>query len=152
MMRARFLEATGWCVWASLMALSVDAAFALCWDGIHPGGRHPDVPAEFKASDSVVTAFVVSSRDESSPDDPQGVEDTIYTVRVLDVFKGGVGQLLELNSENTSSRFPMVIGKKYLLFVKKGGQGNFIDACGRSGPLDERKAELEAVRRISGKQ
>jgi hypothetical protein len=156
MMKARFLVATGWYVWASLMALSGDAAFALCWDG-----RHPDVSTEFKASDSVVTGFVVSSRNESSPDDPQGYQDTIYTIRVIDVFKGKVGQLLELISENTSGRFPMNIGKKYLLFVstsrvrdslQPSGLETYVDSCGNSGTLDEKKAELEAVRRMSGKQ
>ena len=117
--------------------------------------------AEFKSSDSVVTGYVVSSRTESSPDDPQGYEDTVYTVRVLDVFKGKVGQLLELISENTSSRFPMVIGRKYLLFVntsrvpdslQPSGLETFVDSCGNSGTLEEKKTELEAVRRMSRRQ
>jgi hypothetical protein len=145
MTKARFLEAMSWCVLASMVASS--AAFALCQDG-----RYPDVPTEFKASNSVVTGFVVSSRNVSSPEDPQGYEFTIYTFRVFDVFKGKVGQLLEITSENSSGGFPMHIGEKYLLFIRTFGQENIVDPCGKSGPLDKSQAELKAVVRMSEKR
>lgn len=104
--------------------------------------------AELKASEMVVTAIVVSGRDESSSEDPQGVEDTIYTVRVLEVFKGKPDRLVRITSENTSSRFPMDIGKKYLLFITRDGQTRFIDACGRSGSVAERAAEIQALKKV----
>ena len=120
------------------------AAFALCMDG-----RHPDVAAGFRASRYVITAIVESSRNESSADDPEGVADTVYTVRVVSVFKGKPGRYLTLWSENTSGGFPMHIGKEYLLFVETSQDGDFVDSCGKSGLLDQSKGELEEVEKMA---
>jgi hypothetical protein len=142
-MKAKILRALFWGGLLPSSALVANEAFALCTNG-----RHPDVVAELKASEMVVTAIVVSGRDESSSEDPQGVEDTIYTVRVLEVFKGKPDRLVRITSENTSSRFPMDIGKKYLLFITRDGQTRFIDACGRSGSVAERAAEIQALKKV----
>ena len=129
---------------ASAVVLKAGAAFALCLDG-----RHPDVTAGFRVSHYVVTAVVESSRNESSPDDPEGIADTVYTVRVVRVFKGKPDRLLSITSENTSSRFPMSIGKEYLLFVRTSEQENWVDSCGESGLLVQRKGDLEEVEKMA---
>ena len=142
-MKAKILKALLLGGLVSSSVLVANEALALCSDG-----RHPDVLADLKASDMVVTAIVVSSHDESSSDDPQGVEDTIYTVRVLEVFKGKPDHLIKITSENTSSRFPMDIGEKYLLFITGDGQARFIDSCGRSGPVADRAAEIQVLKKV----
>lgn len=92
--------------------------------------------------------LAVFDDEEGALDDPQGVEDTIYTVRVLEVFKGKPDHLIKITSENTSSRFPMDIGKKYLLFITGDGQTRFIDSCGRSGPVADRAAEIQVLKKV----
>jgi hypothetical protein len=129
---------------ASAVVLKAGVALALCQDG-----RHPDVAAGFRVSRYVVTAVVESSRTESSPDDPEGVADTVYTVRVVRVFKGKPGRVLTITDENTSSRFPMAIGKEYLLFVRTFPDGNFVDSCGKSGLLERSKEELAEVEKMA---
>lgn len=146
-MKVKLLKAMFSCGLASSIALVANGAHALCSDQ-----RHPGVTAEFKTSATVLMAIVVSSRDESSQDDPQGIADTVYTVRVLDVFKGKPGSSLEITSENTSSRFPMTVGKKYLLFVNNNGETHFVDSCGRSGLLTDRMPELQAVKKQASSQ
>jgi len=142
MMKTGIIKTLLWCGFVSSAALAANSALALCSDG-----RHPDAVAELKVGDMVATVIVVSRLDESSPDDPQGIEDTLYTVRVLDIFKGKPGPSLKIRSENTSSRFPMDVGKKYLLFITNDGQAHFVDSCGRSGLLKDRAMELEALRK-----
>ena len=141
-MKVNFLRRVLWWVLAATAVLNTGAALALC-------DVHPDLPTELKKSDPVVTAVVESERDVSSPDDPQGVEERIYTVRVLHVFKGRPDGLLEISSPATSSSFPMEIGKAYLLFVRWSWEGEFfVNSCGRSGLLEDRKAELEELGKI----
>jgi hypothetical protein len=141
-MKVNFLERVLWWVLASTAVLNTGTALAFC-------DEHPDLPAELKKSDPVITAVVESQRSVSSPDDPQGVEETIYTVRVLHVFKGRPDGLLEISSENTSSRFPMEVGKEYLLFVRWSWEGEFyVDSCGNSGLLKDSKAEIEELGKI----
>ena len=146
MMKTEILKTLLWCGFVSSTIVVTNGAFALCADG-----RHPDALAELKASDLVVTAIVVSSRDESSADDPQGIEDTIYAVRVLDVFKGNPCRSLKIRSENTSARFPMQVGEKYLLFITSDGKTHFVDSCGRSGLLKDRAPELDVLQKQVGR-
>ena len=142
-MKVSFLKRVPWWVLAATAVLNAGAALAFC-------DAHPDLPTELKKSDPVITAIVESERNVSSPDDPQGVEERIYTVRVLHVFKGSPDGLLEISSPATSSSFPMEIGKAYLLFVRwSWGEGEFyVDSCGKSGLLESRKAELEELGKI----
>ena len=142
-MKVNFLRRVLWLVLAATAVLNTGAALALC-------DVHPDLPTELKKSDPVITAVVESERNVSSPDDPQGVEERVYTVRVLHVFKGRPDGLLEISSPATSSSFPMEIGKVYLLFARwSSGEGEFyVDSCGRSGLLEDRKAELEELGKI----
>lgn len=146
-MKMSFLKMVSWGALVSAVVLKAGAALALCQDG-----RHPDVAAGFRVSRYVVTAVVESSRNESSPDDPGGVADTVYTVRVVRVFKGKPGRVLTIADESTSGRFPMHVGKEYLLFVQTFPDGNFVDSCGKSGLLDRSKEELAEVEQLSERQ
>jgi hypothetical protein len=88
----------------------------------------------------------------SAPDDPAGVDHTVYTVRLTRVFKGApAGRTIELVSANTSARFPLAPGVAYLLFVEEGKDGAYVDNCGWSGAVRDRRtgAVLRRVETIA---
>lgn len=103
-------------------------AAAVCLDG-----RHPTPQEEFRSSVAVVVGRVSSHKSlTEDPSDPHGTTATLYRVKVLRYFKGTAGRSIQLRSENTSSRFPMVAGEDYLLFLNKDGEAYFVDGCGNS--------------------
>jgi hypothetical protein len=125
-------------------------SYATCWEsGEGPTAvyRNPSVPAEFKSAAFVITGRVTSARNISEPDDPEGYAWTIYTVQVLETFKGGPQRTIRLLSENSSGRFSMDTGESYLLFVshsqtaEMAGQErlplDYVDNCGNSAPIKE---------------
>jgi hypothetical protein len=120
----------------------VDTCYALCVDD-----RHPSVSQEFTTSTYVIIGMQVHERSVGSNDDPKGVVATIYSVRPIEVFKGGAGHDIPIWSENTSARFVMEKGKKYLLFVTTSDDGLYIDNCGNSGPIDN-KDTVKALRDV----
>lgn len=125
-------------------ALVMQDAFALC-----SNDRHPSINNEMKSSAKVLVAKVVSSQDQSSSDDPEGIEKTIYQLRIVKTFKGSVSRVLSVTSENTSGRFLMDVGKSYLLFIKSYGALNIVDSCGNSGLLEDRKKEIDVIKNNS---
>ena len=141
------------------------ASYASCWNsGTGPTAiyRHPSVPAEFKNSALVIFGRVTSKRNISEPDDPEGYSSTIYTVQVLETFKGTPQRTIRLLSENTTARFAMDTGKTYLLFVSQSrstdmaGQKRlpeaYVDNCGNSAVAKDAVSVIEAVRRLSKAQ
>jgi hypothetical protein len=138
------------------------ATYGTCWEaGAGPTAiyRNPTVAAEFKEAPLVITGRVTAARKISEPDDPEGYAWTVYSVQVLEVFKGTPQPTIQLTSENTTARFPMDTGKTYLLFVRQSsmvemaGQErlptNFIDNCGNSAAVEDAKSSIKAVRRLS---
>ena len=138
------------------------ATYGTCWEsGAGPTAiyRNPTVAAEFKEAPLVITGRVTAARNISEPDDPAGYAWTVYSVQVLEVFKGTPPPTIQLLSENTSARFPMDTGETYLLFVSQSpmveiaGQErlpeNFIDNCGNSADLKEAKSLIKTVRHLS---
>jgi hypothetical protein len=138
------------------------ASYATCWEsGEGPTAiyRHPAVSAEFKAATSVITGRVTAERNISEPDDSEGYAWTVYTVQVLETFKGTPPRTIQLLSENTSARFWMDAGKTYLLFVlhsstvEMAGQErlpmDYIDNCGNSAVVEHAEHALRMVRSLS---
>jgi hypothetical protein len=143
------------------VAMSPDS-HATCWEsGAGPTAvyRTPSVAAEFKEAPTVITGRVLDERNISTPDDPEGYEWTIYTIKVLETFKGKLQETIRLSSENTSARFPMDTGKSYLLFVSQSGMAEmagqeripeaFVDNCGNSAPVQDAKHAIKVVRGLS---
>lgn len=120
-----------------LLAFVVSDVFALCSDA-----RHPSVSDELRSSTMVLVAKVVANRYESSPDDPRGIDRTEFSLNVVKVFEGFAENPVIVTSENTSGRFPMDVGRSYLLFIKRFNGVNIVDPCGNSGPLADKKAEI----------
>lgn len=105
-------------------------ANALCLDG------HPSLANEFKNSDLVFIGKVMSESAIKDSDDPIGVKRYDYLVQIEKFIKGAQGRKIIISSENTSSRFPMTVGKKYFLLVSRASQNFLVDACGNSFVID----------------
>ena len=119
---------------------------AVCLNGT------PSVEQEFRTSAIVALGVARAARDVSSSDDPEGIDHTIYTVRLTRSFKGmPAGRTVRLFSENSSGRFPLDPGVPYLLFIGNSKDGLYVDNCGRSGPVAEKEtgAVLRRVEAIA---
>lgn len=99
----------------------------------------------------MLVARVQSARDvQDDPDDPAGISATLYTIEVIERLRGAAASGMTLRSDNTSSRFPMAPGRRYLLFVRQARDGTYyVDACGHSGELSGARAALARVRRLA---
>ena len=113
----------------SLLLLS-GPTFAVCTQG------RPTIEQEWRTSALVAIASPISSNPlMEDRADPEGVTATIYKMKVENVMRGKRISTISVRSENTSSRFPMDVGKKYLLFLKTDQGVYYIDSCGNSGNL-----------------
>lgn len=106
--------------------------------------RYPTVQEEFAESDFVFIAQVTSARMDWSATEPDEFNGVEYVVRSLKAFKGEPPAELQLFSENSSSRFPMMVTGWYMLFVGPDRQmgfgdesrlGRAINSCGHSFTL-----------------
>jgi hypothetical protein len=144
------------------MLMMSPASCATCWEsgeGATAVYRNPSVPAEFKSAVLVITGRVTDARNISEPDDPDGYAWTVYTVQVLQTFKGSPPRTIRLLSENSSARFYMDTGQTYLLFVshspvaEMAGQErlptDYIDDCGNSALVKDAKSAVDKVKELS---
>ena len=53
------------------------------------------------------------------PAKSENLDGTVYTVKIEELLRGSVPPRVEVFSENSSGRFPMTKGRKYLLFVHR---------------------------------
>lgn len=130
------------CLLATTLLAACRVSMASCENG------HPGVQKEFRDSKVVFVGSVISSKNVSSPDDPSGVDYTIYSLKVERPFKGKTERVVKVSSENTTSRFPMDTGKSYLVFLYNYGDGYFVDNCGNSGEELESKSAIEEIEHL----
>jgi hypothetical protein len=128
-----------------VMGLSFQV-YATCLDA------KPSVAKEFAKAPLVVVGAATESHNVPDLDDPDGYSYTIYVVKVSKVLKGPATDHVWLFSVNTSSRYPMDIGKPHLLFLTRDLDDYYADDCGNSGPLDEQKKEYAEVQAILSKK
>jgi len=114
----------------------------------------PTVEQEFKESSLVFVGKVSGARDVTV--ESQSITGgTFYSVEVVEVLKGRPPRKLELYSENSSGRFPMEVGVRYIIFADYGvfegirGRQLAVSNCGNSAPLPNGEKTLEAVRRLT---
>lgn len=134
---------------ATLLAAIVafpQSAYSLCY-----GDRHPSLKDEIASSRFVVIGSLKKSSNISSPDDPEGIEATLYEMEVRQVFKGSPPAAITVRSENTSSRFVILPKQEYLLFMSGEVDAAFVDACGNSGLANERESAINELIRITEK-
>jgi hypothetical protein len=135
-----------------LVTLAVFATLAAYAFGYCAG--FPTVAEEFRTSDVVFTGRVIGAR-EMAVHSESITGGTFYTVEVADVLKGAPPHRVQLYSDNSSGRFPMRVGKRYLIFGYSGafqgirGQHLAVNNCGNSAPLPEANEALKTVRRLA---
>lgn len=114
-------------------------SLAVCYSG------HPTPTVELRETRMVIKGRAISSQVVMSEEDPDIVGKTIYQVKVVRTYKGHPPPTLSIVEENTSSRFPMDEGVDYLLFVSEYGGERFVNACGNSGRVDDRRSLMKKL-------
>jgi hypothetical protein len=104
---------------------------------------HPRVCAEFFKSDAVFVGTVIAER--SVPGQGYAYEGWVYSLRAKKIYRGPVRDTIEVFTENSSGRFPLEVGKTYLLFAYMDERRLTIDNCGNS---EEFPRAGDAIRQI----
>jgi hypothetical protein len=129
------------------------SAFLLTGMSAHPVclNGHPSVGEEYRNSKAVVLARLVGQREVPETSDGFYFDGTIYRIKIERTFRGSIGADAEIFSENSSGRFPMVVGSKYLLFINERHDRQLVDYCGNSGMLSRRGKELREIERLAAR-
>ncbi|WP_267225543.1 hypothetical protein [Dyella silvae] len=125
--------------WSLLAAVASPAAFGAC------AGDY-SLPGEYKWSEAVITGLVTDAHLIEDKDDPEVFAGILYSVRLDHVYKGNLPSVAKIYSENNSGRFPMELGKRYVLFLHKSGPNLSAYDCGNSGPVDEKAAVIKFLK------
>ena len=129
---------------AYLAALAIpQAALAVCLSG------DSSVQHEYFRSVAVVIAEVVSERTVPDPEDSESYGGIVYTVKIQETYRGSLHGTVDIFSENTSGRFSMDKGGKYILFLYRQQGQLSADNCGNSGLVGQRQEVLATVRRLA---
>lgn len=142
-MRTTFAQFVGRLI-SKLVLLSCIGAFiplsssAYCFQPI------PTVACEFLNNSAVFVGTVISTRDEPGrgPADNDG---WIYTLTVQRIFRGPSSKTIEVYTENASGRFPLDIGKQYLLFAWRYHGQLTITNCGNSALASD---AIDSIRKL----
>jgi hypothetical protein len=104
------------------------------------------VCTEFFHSDMVLIGKIVSVRKIPDTPDPDNVEGWFYKVAIAKSLRGGAPPHDEIYTGNDETKFPMEVGKSYLLFVNKDPQSRLApDVCGNSSELSKAGAAMAAI-------
>jgi len=125
-----------------LLASSI--ATAVCLKG------NPSIREEYADSESVFIGKVLKKKDV--PESGGYYEGDEYTVQVKEIFKGKPNKKINIFSENSSGRFPMEIGKTYIIFLHTELGRHQINNCGNSGLQSEKQDIIKALRQIRRNQ
>ena len=118
---------------AGTIALFAGQAGAQCVND-----AHPTLQNEKRATSAIVEGEPFHAQElKEDPKAPSVVTATIYDVHVVHTKRGRVASTIQIRSDNTASRFPMQIGRSYILFLKRAGDIYTVDACGHSGKIAE---------------
>jgi hypothetical protein len=127
----------------SLLLISTIAT-AVCLKG------HPSIAEEYADSRNVFIGKVAAIK--AVPESGNYYDGHNYTVQVQEVFKGNPAKPIVIFSENSSGRYPMVVGSTYLIFVYYELDHYQINSCGNTGVLPDKEDAVLAVRRLGKAQ
>lgn len=115
---------------ASVLVLSTASAIGQC------RLNHMTVSDELHTSGETIVGTVTDAKD--APDSSFHLDGVDYVVRVDRVLHGKMlgKNVLTVFSENSPEKFPMQVGKQYLLFVHLNYNRYEVDNCGNSGLLE----------------
>ncbi|MBV1776435.1 hypothetical protein KSF73_12025 [Burkholderiaceae bacterium DAT-1] len=138
---------------AFLCSVLSTAALAYC-DGGYP---NLSVRQEVRESAFVVVGTLLSRMLVVDPvADPEGYEATLFQVKIKRILHGkppayARRTYFSIYNVNTSARFPIDeqdIGKDYVLFVRTGADGYWVDSCGHSQLHSESAQLIKQLSRI----
>jgi len=121
------------CLWA-------DLASAFC------GRGHRSPAQEYRESSIVFVGRVVS--EEATRESEGYFEGSTYSLEVNEPLRGVPAKAIKIFSENSSGRFPMKVGRRYIIFAYEERGRLTVDNCGNSGELPQEAAVLSAIRRL----
>jgi hypothetical protein len=134
-------------VTAIISAAAQRANAEVCLDEAGVSGYHIPPEKEAREAYAVVIGTVVGVKEGPAPFEGEEGEGTVYQLRVGETLRGHRRKTFALFSENTSARFPMEVGRTYLVFVHKREKIFYATNCGSSGELSERSQLLGQLRK-----
>ena len=106
----------------------------------------PKVCSEFFKSDAVFIGKVESHR--TLPPKGSYYDGWLYHLRVRRVFRGTLGETVDVFTENSSGRFPLQVSREYLLFASQGEGRLEVDNCGNSSLFSEATARIPEIEKL----
>jgi hypothetical protein len=100
---------------------------------------------EYHRSDAVLTGLVTDAHLIEDKSDPVAFLGIVYSVRVDRSYRGGLRGVVRVYSENSSGRFPMELGRRYVLFLHKSGPNLAAYDYSNSGPVEDKAAVLRSL-------
>ena len=107
---------------------------------------HPEVICQFLNSDEVFAGTVVSI--QKVPAQGEEIDGWLYSLTVQEWFRGPHTAMIEVFTENSSGRFPLDVGKKYLLFAYRFEGQLQIDCCGNNSLVSNADSALRELRKL----
>jgi hypothetical protein len=107
------------------------------------------VSSEFSRSGLVALGTVLSEASVADAQGPDGIGGMTYRVAIEHIFRGQPAETVRLFSENSSGRFHMQVGRKYILFASAERGTYSVDNCGNSADLERGGAVIAAVRKLA---
>ena len=111
------------------------------------GRGHRSPEQEYRESERVFVGRVMSEK--ATPESGGYYEGTTYLLAVGELLRGTPAKTTSIFSENSSGRFPMEVGKRYLIFAYEEQGRLMVDSCGNSGELSKKGAVLDVVRSLA---
>lgn len=106
----------------------------------------PTVACEFLHSDAVFVGTVISIK--VAPARGDEYEGWFYDLTVQQLFRGPHTKTIQVFTENSSGRFPLNLGKRYLIFAYEYDGRLEIDNCGNSSLLSTAGPALRELGKI----
>jgi len=103
---------------------------------------HPSAACNFLNSDAVFTGKVIQVRTVAG-------EGWHYKLHVLQLFRGPDTEVIEVYTGDDSGRYPLELGREYLIFAYVYEKKLEIDNCGDSAPLSEAKEAIGQIEKLS---
>ncbi|SHH44794.1 hypothetical protein SAMN05216361_0146 [Marisediminitalea aggregata] len=109
----------------------------------------PNVKNEYENNESVFVGKVV---DEAYLSDDQGFYTALlYSIKVQYIYKGKLSGILVAFNNMDSGRFPMDVGKEYLIFTNASYSPIIISSCGNSKEVSNATETIEEVKKLASK-
>jgi hypothetical protein len=107
----------------------------------------PTVACEFLSSNAVFVGTVISAR-SVIPRGATELDGWLYKLTVQELFRGPRTRTIVVFTEDSSGRFTLEVGKKYLLFADEFEGRLTIASCGNSAELSEAQDAIRELHRL----